>query len=198
MKMLRFLPVFLLAAVPARAHLVSTELGPFYDGAAHPLVTPEDLLLILGFAVLAAFPGVHAGRKTLMTLALCWAIGVLAGFGTTRTEIVLPFAPGALLVLMGLAGALRLKPNPILLASVAGFVGFARGFINGSAAQAADGIWLSVMGIATGVFLAAALAMGLTAALEKRGWSTVLRVAASWIAAIGLLMLGWELQGIFT
>lgn len=194
MKTLRVLPLFLLAAVPARAHLVSTELGPFYDGAAHPLVTPEDLLLILGFAVLAAFPGVHAGRRTLTSLAFCWAIGVLAGFGIAGGEMTVPYASAVLLILVGLAGALRRRLPAGILGRLAGFVGFTRGFLNGAAAHEADGTWLSAIGIATGVCLAAALAMGLAAVVERRGWTVVLRVAASWIAAIGLLMLGWELQ----
>ncbi len=195
MKILRILPWFLLVAAPAKAHLVSTELGPFYDGAAHPLVTPEDLLLILGFAVLAAFSGLGAGRRVLAVLACCWACGVLAGFGMARGEMEIPLAAGAVLILLGLMGALKLRLRAGLLAAVAGVLGLARGFMNGSSAQADDGVWLSAIGIATGVFLATALAMGLAAKLEKRRWTTLLRVAASWIAAIGLLMLGWELQG---
>jgi urease accessory protein len=190
----RFLLPLLLVAAPARAHLVSTELGPFYDGAAHPLVTPEDLLLILGFAVLAALPGVRAGRRTLAALTTAWAIGVLAGFGIAPAEIVVPMASAALLVVLGLGGAFRLRLRTGWLAFLAVAVGLSRGFLNGAAAHAADGVWLSALGIATGVFLAAALAMGLTARLEKRHWTVVLQVAASWIAAIGLLMLGWELQ----
>jgi hypothetical protein len=66
--------------------------------------------------------------------------------------------------------------------------------MNGSAAQAADGQWLSVMGIATSVFELAALLTGLSAFLEKRGASVILRVGARWTAAVGLLMLGWELR----
>ena len=48
------------------------------------------------------------------------------------------------------------------------------------------------------VVTAGAMAMGLTAGLEKRGWTIVLRVAASWIAAVGLLMLGWEVRGVIS
>lgn len=198
MKRLRILPLFLLAATPARAHLVSTELGPFYDGAAHPLVTPEDLLLILGFAVLAAFPGVAVGRRTLTALATAWAVGVLAGFAVADGELVVPYASAVILVLLGLAGALRRQLPAGFLGWLAAFVGFTRGFLNGSAAQAADGVWLSAIGIATGVFLAVSLSMGLAAVVERRGWTVVLRVAASWIAAIGLLMLGWEIQSALT
>jgi hydrogenase/urease accessory protein HupE len=186
------------AAGPARAHLVSTELGPFYDGAAHPLVTPEDLLLILGLAVLAAFRGVAAGRRTLTSLALGWTVGVLAGFAVAGGELAVPYASAVLLVLVGLAGALRRRPPAGLMGGLAGVIGLARGFLNGAAAHEADGVWLSALGIATGVFLAAALALGLAAVVERRGWTVVLRVAASWIAAIGLLMLGWELQTILT
>ena len=34
----------LAAATPAQAHLMNSGFGPFYDGLAHPLISPDDLL----------------------------------------------------------------------------------------------------------------------------------------------------------
>ena len=77
----------------ADAHLVSTELGPFYDGAAHPFVTPEDVLLITAVAALAGLRGAEGGRRALVGLCIGWAVAASGAFG-----LALPFA-GALLII---------------------------------------------------------------------------------------------------
>jgi hydrogenase/urease accessory protein HupE len=179
----------------AHAHLVSTELGSFYDGAAHPLVTPEDLLTILGLAVLAAFRGPQAGRRVLIALTTGWCLGVSFAFGIAADEWQFRLATAGIVLALGLSGLLRLAVPTGALVLAGGIIGLMRGAMNGSAARVADGEWLSVMGIATGVFVLAALLSGFSLYLEKRGASIVLRIGASWIAAIGLLSLGWELQG---
>lgn len=178
----------------ASAHLVSTELGPFYDGAAHPVVTPEDLLTTLALAVLAAYGGPKAGRRLVVSLFSGWSIGVVAAFAIARDEWQPPLATAVLLLLLGVTGLLKARVPADLLAAGGGAIGLMRGVMNGSAARAADGQWLSVVGIATGVFVLVALLTGLTMLLEKRGGSVALRVGGSWIAAIGLLLLGWELR----
>jgi hydrogenase/urease accessory protein HupE len=178
----------------AHAHLVSTDLGPFYDGVAHPLVTPEDLLTILGLAFLAAWGGPRAGRRLLVSLSGGWCIGLVAAFGFVQGEWQVPLATAALVLLLGVLGLLRAAVPEGVLATAAGIIGLMRGAMNGSGVGAVDGQWLSVLGIATSVFALVVLLTGLCVFLEKRGVSIVLRVGASWVAAIGLLMLGWELR----
>ena len=39
------------------AHLMTTGLGPFYDGLAHLFVTPEDLLPVLALSLAAGLRG---------------------------------------------------------------------------------------------------------------------------------------------
>ena len=50
---------------------------------------------------------------------------------------------------------------------------------------------LAIAGIVCGVFVIVALVAGQVAALQKEWARIVVRVAGSWIGAIGLLMLGW-------
>ena len=45
----------------AEAHLVTTGLGPVYDGIGHLLVTPEDLLPVLALALCARLAGRWSG-----------------------------------------------------------------------------------------------------------------------------------------
>jgi len=50
------------AAAPAHAHLVETGFGAFYDGLAHVVLTPADLLVVLAIALLAGQRGVRQTR----------------------------------------------------------------------------------------------------------------------------------------
>jgi hydrogenase/urease accessory protein HupE len=45
---------WMLAATPAQAHLMNSGFGPFYDGLAHPLISPEDLLPAVAMTLLAS------------------------------------------------------------------------------------------------------------------------------------------------
>lgn len=182
-------------APSANAHLVSTELGPFYDGAAHPLVTPEDLLVILALAALAALRGAEGGRRALLGLCTAWTVATAVAFAWTGIATVPPLVVASLLVALGIACALKRAPAPPLLLALGVAIGILHGLENGAAARAADGIWLSTLGIATGVSVLAILATALGVHLERRGAVIVLRVAGSWVAAIGLLFAGWQLSG---
>ena len=179
----------------ANAHLVSTELGPLYDGAAHPLVSPQDLLTILGLAILAAYGGATSGRRLIVSLTLAWAAGVCVGFAVVDGQLELPVATAAVILMLGILGLFKMRVPSGVLVSASVFIGFARGVMNGSAARDADGQWLSVLGVVLGVFVLGALLTGGSNWLENRRPAVVLRVIGSWIAAIGLLMLGWELRG---
>ena len=186
------------AAGPASAHLVSTELGPFYDGAAHPLVTVEDLLTIAALAALGAYGGPKAGRWLLVPLAVSWAVGAAIGFIAAPAGWAIPGLAASVLLGLGLLGLVKAPAPPSALAAAGVVIGVLKGLMNGAAAQAADGQWLSIIGVATGVFVLTALLVALFLSVERRGATIALRVGASWIAAIGLLMLGWELRPLLT
>jgi urease accessory protein len=54
---------------------------------------------------------------------------------------------------------------------------------------------LGLVGIGATVFVLVALAAALVVSLRAHWSRVVVRVAGSWFAAIGLLMLGWALRG---
>jgi hydrogenase/urease accessory protein HupE len=176
----------------ARAHLVSTDLGPFYDGVAHPLVSPQDALAILGLTILAAFAGPAAGRRLLVALVLAWGLGTSLAFGFVEHVWDWPVATAAALVLLGVVALLAIRLPSRVLVVLAILIGLAHGAMNGTAARAASGPWLSVIGIVVGVFVLGTLASGLGQWMAGRPAAIALRVAGSWIAAIGLLMIGWQ------
>ena len=64
---------------PLFAHLMETGFGGFYDGIAHLLITPGDLLLVLGLSLLSGQQGPTGGRMLLLVLPLSWWLGGCLG-----------------------------------------------------------------------------------------------------------------------
>ncbi len=63
----------------AEAHLVTTGLGPVYDGIGHFMMSPDDLVPVIALALLAGLRGAEAGRRALFGLPVAWLLGCLAG-----------------------------------------------------------------------------------------------------------------------
>ena len=68
-----------LLPTPAHAHLVTTGLGPLYDGISHLFLSFEDLLPVVAIALLAGLNGRRAGRLALFVVPAAWLLA------TTRT-----------------------------------------------------------------------------------------------------------------
>ena len=76
--------------------------------------------------------------------------------------------------------------------AIAAFFGLLLGFLNGIAMP--QGSILEMIGSATAAFIVAVLGAALAVALN-RGWTRIaIRVAGSWLTALGLLALGWSLK----
>ena len=182
----------LLFAPRADAHLVTTGLGPVYDGIGHLLLTPEDLVPILALALFAGLRGARAGRLALFVLPVAWLAGGLLGlrFGGATTAPV----PALSFILFGLLVAADAKLPDGAVAALAVALGLVHGFWNGPALAGTGPGALGLLGIAVVAFVLVALAAALVASLEAPAARIAVRVAGSWIAAIGLLLLGWALR----
>jgi urease accessory protein len=177
----------------AHAHLVNTGLGPFYDGLSHFALTPEDVLPALALALLAGLRGAHAGRLALFALPAAWLAGGLGGLAFPATGSTAVVTTASFLLLGGLVAAdarLRLA----WVGAIAIVLGLVHGYFNGSAMAAAKLGALGLVGIVSTVFVFVALAAALVVALRAPWTRIAVRVAGSWIAAAGLLLLGWSLR----
>jgi hydrogenase/urease accessory protein HupE len=184
-----------LALVPssAEAHLATTGLGPVYDGISHLLLSPDDLVPVVAMALLAGLNGAAAGRRVLFALPVAWWLGGLAGFGY-GTEVL----PGALtavsFLVLGLLTALDRRLSEGAVTGLATVLGLLHGWLNGAGIAAAGRESLALVGIGAAVFVVVALGAALVVSL-RAGWQRiVVRVAGSWVAAIGLLLLGWAVR----
>jgi urease accessory protein len=181
--------------IPVRlpAHLVSTGLGPLFDGVGHVMVTPEDLLPVLAIALLAGLGGKAYGRRVLFTLPVAWFFGGLIGM---ESGLALPFAATAIsfLVLGGLVAADRPYHEGIG-SGLAILLGLVHGMMSGVEMREAALGMTGLLGTIGTLFVIVSLVTGLVVSLEREWTRIAVRVAGSWIVAIGLLYTGWTLGG---
>ena len=176
------------------AHLMTTGLGPFYDGLAHLFVTPEDLLPILALSLAAGLRGPAGGRAALFVLPAAWLAGVFLGKLFTP-HWIWPVFSAALTITFGALAAADRRLSAGLLATFAALLGLWNGSWNGiELARSAGDAFGTGLGIACAVFVVAALVAALAAAVRAAAPRIAVRVAGSWIAAAGLFMLGWSLR----
>lgn len=184
----------LVAVPPALAHALPAGLGGVLEGAAQLLLSPADLLLVCGLCALAVQNGAETGPRLRLVLPAAWLLGGALGLGRPA-ELATPWSTTLALTLVGLLDALALPLGQRLAIALAGVAGLVGGLAHGSALAFHSGAPLALAGGATAV---AVLTMALTLALRPPhpGWMGVgLRVTGSWIAASGLLSLGWLLKG---
>jgi urease accessory protein len=183
----------LLLPVPSHAHLVNTGLGPFYDGVSHFALTPEDFLPVIALALLAGQRGPRAGRLALFALPGAWLLGGLAGLALPAISYAPALTTLSLLALGGLVAAeARLRPEWV--AGLAILLGLVHGHLNGAAMSQARLGALGLCGVISTLFAAVALAAAMVVAIRLPWARIAVRVAGSWMVAIGILLLGWSLR----
>ncbi|MEZ5066325.1 MAG: HupE/UreJ family protein [bacterium] len=177
------------ATFPTRAfaHTPSERLGDFWGGFLHPLVSLEHALPLLALAVLVAQQGRDRARTGVLLWPFAFAIGAALGF-TRELPAFLPTANRiGFVVLGGLAAASWRLPRAlgsgILIAAAIG-----HGFENAAGAIVRRPMLFGA-GSVTGTTFVLLLLLGAVVSL-RAGWPRLVpRVVASWIAAIGVMML---------
>lgn len=180
----------LMASTRSDAHLTNTGFGPFYDGLAHPLVTVQDLLPVIAMALLAGLGGARIGRRVIFVLPAAWLAGMIAGRLLAAQEPAAVLTPLLTIALGASVAADRELPGSVVT-GVALILGLVNGWQNGEAGAGPTGF----AGIVCTIFVVATIIAGSVVSLRPAWARIVVRVAGSWIAAIGLLMLGWAFRG---
>jgi hypothetical protein len=181
----------LLAALPASAHLVSTGLGPVYDGVSHFTLTPEQILPIVTLALLAGLRGPAHARRVLFLLPPAWLAGYLAAIASSPA--LPPLVPASALLLAGVLLATDAKFSPTVAVGVAVAFGLALGAAYETSTD--NGGLLSAMGACACLFVLLALLSAVSLPLRAHAAIIAVRVSGSWTAALGLLMVGWWVRG---
>ncbi len=176
----------------AEAHLVTTGLGPIYDGIGHLALSPEVWVPVLALALFAGLRGAAAGRLTLFLLPVAWLVGTLVSCRAetalfTAISAISFLVPGALV-----AADLHLKRGTV--ATIAVVFGFCDGSLNSMAIQPTHSGSLDLVGAVAALFVAVAIVAAFVIWLKRPWMRVAVRVVGSWITATGLLLLGWSLH----
>ncbi len=188
--------VFLLAATRAEAHAVFSTRGPFIGGIKHFFLSLDDVLAALALGIVAAQNLAKAGNKVFWALPTAWLLGGLAGLAFNEPVRAAELLSAASLLIGGLLAALSLALPASLVLALAVLLGGMHGFLNGVAMQPETfGAGLSQLGgiVASAAF--AAIYPSTLLEIFKQPWTRIVaRVLGSWIAATGLLLIGWTLR----
>ena len=184
--------LFLLLPVHAEAHLPTIGLGPVYDGIFHLFLSPEDLIPVVALALLAGLRGPTFARRVLWIVPIAWStggmIGMFVGVALWSSMTFVSF-----LVLGGLIASNAKISLPVLTA-LASTVGVFHGYLNGTGLNRFNDGAHALVGLALAVCVVVAIFTSFVIPLRRQWARIVIRVAGSWIAASGLLMLGWALR----
>jgi urease accessory protein len=185
--------VSIFAAIPAEAHLNSTGMGPIYDGLMHFLMSPEDLAPVLALSLLAGLRGASYGRRALLVLPSAWLLGGLIGLAATSANAH-PVVSAFWFLLLGGLLAADAKVSLRVTTALAALLGVYHGYLNGTGMGQFDTAAVALLGLVFAVFVLIALAAAFVVRLRAHWARIAVRVAGSWIAASGLLMLGWAVR----
>lgn len=184
---------FLMLAARAEAHSVISTKGPFIGGLKHFFLSLDDVLVALALGFVASQNQAKAANKIYWALPCAWILAGLAGLmsrpAVPAGEII---SAGSLLVSGGLAAAsLALAARTTLV--LAAIMGTLHGFLNG-AAMHPDSFWagfLQLLGIGACVAFVAIYPSSMLDIFKQHWVRIAVRVMGSWIAATGLLLIGW-------
>ena len=186
--------VLLATSRTAHAHLVTSGVGPFYDGMAHFFVSPEDLLVVVALSLLGGISGKQVARCVAVVLPLAWLLGMLVGANTPEASGDGPLIAAVTMLLSGLLLCASPKVSVWAMLPLVAIIGAVHGWLNGEVVATTGTSLLAGLGIViaatiVGLLLSAA-SLSLTASWQR----VALRVAGSWIAAIGLLAIAWQFR----
>jgi hydrogenase/urease accessory protein HupE len=167
-------------------------MGPVYDGIGHLMLSPEDLLPVVALSLFCALRGKDACRFCLFMLPVFWLGGGLSGL--QAPSLAIPDLAALSFVILGLMVAADLRVPVWLFGLLVMLFGLLHGFHNGIALHGGPGFY-GLLGITAALFVVVALVSAVVVSLRPPWTRIVVRVAGSWVAAVGILMVGWRLSG---
>lgn len=165
-------------------------IGSFYGGALHPLVVPEQILLLLTLSASLGQQGIASLRRAVPVGLVALLVGV---FLQPSLAWVPPQSPLlALAMLLGLTVAAQLRLPRTLAPVLAGLVGLGVGLGTDALEIPAGEELLFQVGAVLGASFCL-LCFSVWFESAKRPWQRiVVRVLGSWAAAASMIVLAWQ------
>ncbi len=186
-----------LGADAAYAHAASPQAGSFYAGLLHPLTAPEHVLSMVALGLLAGQHGLNKGQGLLLVFPAAMALGAGLALRHPALGWVSLLNIGSVALFGGLVAATWRVPAALLYA-LALLFGMTHGYANGAAITPNLSPAVFILGLVTAALLVLGYSMAGTAYLLrlKPAWLPIaVRVAGSWITAVGILVLGMMVRG---
>ena len=183
-------PWLLAIAADAHAHSAAKGIGDFYAGALHALTALEHMLPFLAMGIFAGQQGQKA-EPVLGVFCLALLVGAALALWIPGVPYLAVLNIGSAIVLGGLVALARPLPVAVFYA-IAIVFGLSHGFANGEGMSEQTKPYLFIPGVALAGLVVTAYGLIVTDWLlrSKAAWlQIVIRVAGSWIAAIGILVL---------
>lgn len=183
-----------LSATIAHAHVASAQAGAFYAGLLHPLTALEHVLPMLALGLLAGQHGLNQGQGVLLAFPSAMALGAISAwlYPASGWMPLLNLANLASAALLGSLVTAALRLPVVLLYALAALFGLTHGYVNGAAITPNLSPTVFILGLVTAALLVLGYSLGGTAYLLrlKPAWIPIaVRVAGSWMTAIGILAL---------
>ncbi|MEX3901275.1 HupE/UreJ family protein [Paraburkholderia sp. BR10954] len=186
--------ILLLFVVSAEAHAVYQGAGDFYGGMLHPLTSPEHVLPMLALGVLAGQNGLKRCEFVLWAFPAALAAGASIALSIPDLHGIFLFNIASAVLLGSLVAAAFALPSWLILVLAAVF-GLTHGYANGSVimGQIRPGNFIAGLVFASFILMAYTVAATSFLLRLRPTWIAVaVRVAGSWTAAIGLLVLSFS------
>lgn len=174
----------------AHAHSIGRNVGDFYWGFLHPITSLESILPLIALGLLA---GQQGARKARWMIGLC-AAGIVAGplfaMSMGTPELASWVNLGSFIVLGALL-ALGRSWSLNLLSGLSLLFGLTQGWSNAAEMSLAAARFLYATGMIAGAYLVVLLLAAAAVNVQKSSeWQRIaVRIAGSWVAAIGLMVI---------
>lgn len=169
-------------------HIVNTELGHFYAGIFHVLLSPDHLLPLAALGIIMGFQEKTTARHMLLTAVIAGLAGGLYGRQLDNQAWLAYINFSSFVVLGALAAYGKTIKPPIALSLSALFAG-SQSMLH-MAGLPSDLSWeIFLSGVLLGLASVAAVISAIALSLPSKWIRLALRIYGSWVAALGLLMM---------
>jgi urease accessory protein len=186
--MLEVQSLLLLWPTHALAHPMK-GVGDFYAGMLHPMTAIECILPMVALSLLAGQQNRKTAIGILISFPLASAAGALLGLSIPVPHYVAIINTAAMAVLGILVAINPTLPFPLSI-GLSAILGSAIGWANGGELTPETSAYRFIPGLALVGLLVVTYGIGLVRRLDVPWVRIAIRVAGSWIAAVGILVLG--------
>jgi hydrogenase/urease accessory protein HupE len=129
----------------------------------------------------------------LFVLPVAWFLGALGGLSALAANPH-PFIAAAWFLLLGGLVAADASLSLRTVTALAALLGLYHGYLNGTGIGRSLSAMVILLGLVFAIFVLVALIAAFVVRLHANWARIAVRVGGSWIAASGLLMLGWAVR----